>query len=77
MVKDDKRDVIITSCCHSVNLLIQKYFPEYAAVSCGRIVAYARALRAISKRAIANAKVVFVGPCVVKKGRGGLLRRVR
>ena len=28
MLKEDERDVIITSCCHSVNLLIQKYFPK-------------------------------------------------
>lgn len=27
MVKEDKRDVIISSCCHSINLLIQKYYP--------------------------------------------------
>ena len=27
MIKEDDRDVIISSCCHSINLLIQKYFP--------------------------------------------------
>ncbi len=27
MLAEDDRDVIISSCCHSVNLLIQKYFP--------------------------------------------------
>ena len=27
MLKEDERDIIITSCCHSINLLIQKYFP--------------------------------------------------
>ena len=34
MLKEDERDIIITSCCHSINLLIQKYFPaelEYLA----------------------------------------------
>ena len=28
MLHEDKRDVIISSCCHSINLLIQKYFPR-------------------------------------------------
>ena len=28
MIDEGTRDVIISSCCHSVNLLIQKYFPE-------------------------------------------------
>ena len=27
MIEEENRDVIITSCCHSINLLIQKYFP--------------------------------------------------
>ena len=27
MVNDGGRDVIISSCCHSVNLLVQKHFP--------------------------------------------------
>jgi hypothetical protein len=27
MLLEDERDIIITSCCHSINLLIQKYFP--------------------------------------------------
>ena len=34
MLKEDGRDIIISSCCHSINLLIQKYFPaelEYLA----------------------------------------------
>ena len=28
MVDREEQDVIISSCCHSVNLLIQKYFPQ-------------------------------------------------
>ena len=28
MLCEEERDIIITSCCHSVNLLIQKYFPS-------------------------------------------------
>ena len=28
MLKEEEHDIIITSCCHSVNLLIQKHFPN-------------------------------------------------
>lgn len=28
ILKEEKPDVLISSCCHSVNLLIQKYYPE-------------------------------------------------
>ena len=28
ILREEKRDVLISSCCHSVNLLIQKYFPR-------------------------------------------------
>ena len=28
MLEEEERDIIITSCCHSINLLIQKRFPE-------------------------------------------------
>ena len=66
MVREDERDVIITSCCHSVNLLIQKYYPSalpYLADVLSPMQAHARDI----KRRFPNAKVVFVGPCVAKK----------
>ena len=28
MLSEEDRDIVISSCCHSVNLLIRKYFPE-------------------------------------------------
>ncbi len=66
MLRDEDRDVIITSCCHSVNLLIQKYFPaclEYLA----DVMSPMQAHCADIKRRIPNAKTVFIGPCVAKK----------
>ena len=27
ILREEHRDVVISSCCHSINLLIQKYFP--------------------------------------------------
>ncbi len=66
MLLDEQRDIIITSCCHSVNLLIQKYFPsslEYLA----DVMSPMQAHCADIKRRIPNAKTVFIGPCVAKK----------
>ncbi len=66
MLADEERDIIITSCCHSVNLLIQKYFPsslEYLA----DVMSPMQAHCADIKKRIPNAKTVFIGPCVAKK----------
>ncbi len=66
MLKEDERDIVITSCCHSVNLLIQKYFPaelEYLA----DVLSPMQAHCADIKKRIPNAKTVFIGPCVAKK----------
>ena len=34
LLAEEKRDILISSCCHSVNLLIQKYFPDRYDRSC-------------------------------------------
>ena len=60
------RDIVISSCCHSVNLLIQKYFPKeltYLADVLSPMQAHAKDI----KRRNPGAKVVFIGPCVAKK----------
>ena len=66
MLKEDERDIIITSCCHSINLLIQKYFPaelEYLADVISPMQAHCKDI----KKRFPNAKTVFIGPCVAKK----------
>lgn len=66
MLAEEKHDVIISSCCHSVNLLIQKYFPselKYLADILSPMQAHAQDI----KRRVSGAKVVFIGPCVAKK----------
>ena len=66
MLKEDDRDIIITSCCHSVNLLIQKYFPstlEYLADVVSPMQAHCNDI----KKRFPNARTVFIGPCVAKK----------
>ncbi len=66
MIKEGDRDIIISSCCHSVNLLIQKYFPselQYLADVLSPMQAHCKDI----KKRYPNAKTVFVGPCVAKK----------
>ncbi len=66
MIKEDERDIIITSCCHSINLLIQKYFPsclEHLADIMSPMQAHCLDI----KKRYPGAKTVFVGPCVAKK----------
>ena len=66
MLSEEDRDVVISSCCHSVNLLIQKHFPsclEYLADVVSPMQAHCLDI----KKRYPNAKTVFVGPCVAKK----------
>ena len=66
MLREEDRDIIISSCCHSINLLIQKYFPatlEYLADVVSPMQAHCNYI----KKRYPNAKTVFVGPCVAKK----------
>ena len=66
MLNEVDRDIIITSCCHSVNLLIQKYFPaelEYLADVVSPMQAHCMDI----KKRYPTAKTVFIGPCVAKK----------
>ena len=66
MLAEDDRDVIISSCCHSINLLIQKHFPRelcYLADVMSPMLAHGAEI----KKHNPNAKVVFIGPCVAKK----------
>ena len=66
MLNEGNRDILISSCCHSVNLLIQKYFPaslQYLADVVSPMQAHCMDI----KKRYPNAKTVFIGPCVAKK----------
>ncbi len=66
MLREDNRDIIITSCCHSVNLLIQKYYPAELAYLAD-VLSPMQAHCVDIKRRNPKAKTVFIGPCVAKK----------
>lgn len=66
LLREEKRDIVISSCCHSVNLLIQKYFKKllpYLADVMSPMQAHCQDI----KRRHPDAKTVFIGPCVAKK----------
>lgn len=66
MIDEGTRDIIISSCCHSVNLLIQKYYPKelgYLADVMSPMQAHCLNIKTRDPKA----KTVFVGPCVAKK----------
>ena len=58
LIREEGRDVIITSCCHSVNLLIQKHFPKLLPYLAD-VVSPMQAHCLDIKRRIPNAKTVF------------------
>ena len=66
MLREDDRDILISSCCHSVNLLIQKKFPAIIPFL-ANVMSPMQAHCADIKKRIPEAKTVFIGPCVAKK----------
>ncbi len=66
LLKNEKRDIVISSCCHSVNLLIQKYFPSLLPYLAD-VLSPMQAHCADIKKRHPEAKTVFIGPCVAKK----------
>ena len=66
MIEREEKDIIISSCCHSVNLLLQKHFPTllpYLADIMSPMQAHCTDI----KKRYPDAKTVFIGPCVAKK----------
>ena len=71
MLDEPDRDVVISSCCHSINLLIQKHYPEakkYLADISSPMLAHAQDIKARDP----EAKVIFIGPCIAKKDEADL-----
>ena len=66
LLKEEQRDILITSCCHSVNLLIQQYYPSllpYLADVLSPMQAHCQDL----KKRYPGCYTVFIGPCIAKK----------
>ncbi|MEY8338050.1 [Fe-Fe] hydrogenase large subunit C-terminal domain-containing protein [Lachnospiraceae bacterium 62-35] len=66
LLQQGEMENIITTCCPSVNSLIEIYYPQlipYMAPVVSPMVAHGKMI----KKEEPNAKVVFLGPCIAKK----------
>ena len=66
IIREGKQEVIISTCCHSVNTLVEKYYPEvlpYLATVLSPMQAHCQKI----KQENPGAKTVFIGPCISKK----------
>ena len=63
------QDIVISSCCPTVNLMIQKHFPE-ALPFLAKVVSPMQAHCRDIKSRYPEAKTVFIGPCISKKSEG-------
>ena len=66
MIARKTQDVIISSCCPSINMLIQKHYPEalpYLAPVMTPMHVHCKDL----KRRYPDSKTIFIGPCIAKK----------
>lgn len=70
LVEDGRMPNLITTCCPTVNLLVEKYFPDLLdqlAPVPSPAVAHAKMLREAYGE---NIRVIFIGPCISKKYEG-------
>ena len=66
MLARAEQSVIISSCCHSVTMLLQNYYPkalQYLAKVVSPMQAHCQELKKLHP----GARTVFIGPCVSKK----------
>lgn len=66
MIRSGESKVIISSCCHTVNSLIQKYYPE-ALPFLAKVLSPMQAHCTKLKQEHPEAYTVFLGPCISKK----------
>lgn len=67
LVRENKMPNIITTCCPSVNDLIEKYYPDCAKLMAPVVSPMVAHGRYIKKICGPDVKVVFLGPCIAKK----------
>lgn len=67
LIHENKMPNIITTCCPSVNDLVEKYYPECAKLLAPVVSPMVAHGRYIKKLYGDDVKVVFLGPCIAKK----------
>lgn len=71
LMKEGTMDNIITTCCPTINLLVEKYYPElipFLAPVITPMLAHGKIIK--HTHGWDNVKVVFIGPCISKKEEG-------
>ncbi|MEG1774151.1 MAG: [Fe-Fe] hydrogenase large subunit C-terminal domain-containing protein, partial [Oscillospiraceae bacterium] len=66
IIAERRQEVVISTCCHTVVMLVQKYYPDavrFLAPVVSPMIASARLIKAKHP----DAYVVFIGPCISKK----------
>lgn len=66
IVGNNDQDIVISTCCHSINLLIQKHYTDalpFVAKVTSPMLAHGKVIKENNK----DAYVVFIGPCISKK----------
>ncbi|WP_373263865.1 [Fe-Fe] hydrogenase large subunit C-terminal domain-containing protein [Hungatella hathewayi] len=74
LLEEGEMETIITTCCPSVNDLIEIYYPQlvpYMAPVVSPMIAHGKMLK---EELGSNVKVVFLGPCIAKKKEAGDVR---
>ena len=66
ILDEEKPNILVSSCCSSINLMLRKYYPETLFTLAPVITPMQAHCRDI-KRRHPEAKTVFIGPCISKK----------
>lgn len=66
ILREEKPDVLVSSCCTSINLLMRRHYPD-TLFALAPVVSPLQAHCMEIKRHHPDAKTVFIGPCIAKK----------
>ena len=66
ILREEMPNVLISSCCTSINLLIRRYYPD-TLFALAPVMSPLQAHCSEIKRRHPEAKTVFIGPCIAKK----------
>ena len=66
ILREEKPDILVSSCCTSVNLLMRKHYPD-TLFCLAPVLSPLQAHCMEIKRRHSDAKTVFIGPCIAKK----------
>lgn len=66
ILDEEKPNILVSSCCSSINLMLRKYYPD-ALFTLAPVITPMQAHCRDIKRRHPEAKTVFIGPCISKK----------